>query len=114
MSFDAVDIADGQLGKCFSDCYICDISFVDSCLRNSSLLSGKAPVTAEEVPEGRLQSIANSVHYGAITIPTQGNAYERRRGDRFGPLHVRFGSLAATRPNQKRGCFTPESCRGSR
>jgi hypothetical protein len=77
MSFDAVDIADEQLGECFSDCCICDISFVGLCLRNS-FVSGKAPVTAEEVPEGRLQSIANSVHYGAITIPTQSNAYERR------------------------------------
>jgi hypothetical protein len=27
---------------------------------------------------------------------------------------VCFGSEAAARPNQRRGCFTPESCRGRR
>jgi len=28
--------------------------------------------------------------------------------------HIRCGSEAATRPNQRRGCFNPESCRVSR
>ena len=30
------------------------------------------------------------------------------------PSNIRFGSLAAARPGWKRGCFTPESGRGSR
>jgi hypothetical protein len=51
-----------------------------------------------------------------VLIGSKADTMHSIRGVRFTPesyrgraSHVRFGSLAAAQPNQRRGCFTPES-----